>query len=264
MTKRAILTAAVALAGAVALADDKIGTSKAPEILRKVQTELSRKQGYRFTEKVGAPQARGQVPEQNFEGVVKKDFAAVKGSIEAWCKGSVTLVRNGQGRIVEPRQLEMQQSAVAAALKNPAVVTATVIRFGAGSRFTGEEKLGEAECKIAETAADPKTTEEQIREYMRNIKLPAEVGTMDLTGFVDKKKCASTYKAWVGKEDLLFHRIEWTLTIVIDRKKIPPGFADQLPIPENLDVKTVIDVKDYDQELDVEIPKEIRARFGMK
>ncbi len=263
-TAGAILALALA---ATAFGDDKIGNAKAPEILKKVHAELAKKKGWHVTEKIVLPQmpgggGGGMPGDQSFDGVVKKDFAALKGPVEAFCKGPITLVKNAQGKFVEPKDLDGQTGAIAAAVRNPVVIVTDVIRFAGPSTFTSEEKVDEFDCKVAETWADSKSTEEQLKGIVANIKLPAQAGNIDIMQFVDKKKSSSAYKAWIGKETLLFHKVEWTVTVVIDKGKIPGGFGDQLP--DKVEAKYELAIKDYDKDLDVEVPKEIKARFGLK
>lgn len=267
MLKRTVTIVAALALSLAAYGDDKIGNSKAPEVFKKVKAELDKKKGYHAAEKYtlgGLPGGGGGgLPgEQSFEGVVKKDFAALKGSAEVYCKGAVTLVRNAQGQYVEPKQLDGQDGVVAGTVRNPAVVYADILRFSGAATFTSDEKLGEKECKIAETWADGASTEQQLKDIAKNIKLPAQAGNVDVMQFVDKKKSSSSYKVWVGKEDLLFHKIEWTISLSIDKTKIPGGFGDRMP--DKIDAKYDIEIKDYDKDLDVEVPKEIKARFGLK
>ena len=92
MGKRLVgLAVAIALASN-AFGDDKIGTTKAPEILKKVASELSKKKGYHVTEQTILPQVPGggggggglpAADDLKFDGIVKKDCAALKGGAEA-------------------------------------------------------------------------------------------------------------------------------------------------------------------------------------
>jgi len=270
MLKRTFVGLAALAFSLAAFGDDKIGNSKAPEIFKKVAAELAKKKGYHVVEKATVPGLGGRggggmpgMQDQSFDGVVKyKDFAALKGAAEVYCKGAITLTKNPQGKYVEPKDLEGQDGMTAGAVRNPAVVYADALRFHGPATFTGDEKFGEIDCKVAETWADTASTEQQLKDVVKNIKLPAQAGNMDVMQIVDKKKSQSAYKIWVGKEDLLFHKIEWTITIAIDKTKVPGGFGAQLP--DKLDAKVDIEIKDYDKDLDIEIPKEIKARFGLK
>ncbi len=271
MGKRLVgLSVAIALASN-AFGDDKIGTTKAPEILKKVASELSKKKGYHVTEQTVLPQVPGgggggglpSADDLKFEGIVKKDCAALKGGAEAWCKGALILIRTKQGKYVEVKELSDDEKRIAGAVRNPAVIIADIFRFGGASSFTGEETIQEIDCKIAETWADQKTAEEHLKEVVKFIPIPKQfAGNMDITQFLDKKKSSSAYKAWVGKETLLFHRVEWTITAVIDKGKIPGGYGDRLP--DKVELKIELVIKDYDKDLEIEVPKEITAKLGWK
>jgi hypothetical protein len=252
-----------------ALGDDKIGTSKAPEILRKSAVELAKKKGYHVVEKFTPPGRRGgrgggmggeAATEPVFEGLVKKDFAALTGAAEVYCRGSVYLTRNAKGLYIDPKDLpdENDQLLVGSA-RNPAVIVADILRFGQAAAFTSEEKLGEIECKVAETWADAPTTEQHIKDAVKHVRLPREAGMIDVMNLVDKKKSSSSFKVWVGKEDLLFHKIEWTITAFVDKTK---PFTERFP--DKYEAKYALDIKDYDKDTEIELPKEIRAKFGIK
>ncbi len=263
--------------------EDKIGKMKAPETLKKALPEITKKKGYHVNEKVTIPAlggrgGGGQAQEPEFEGVVLKgDLAAMKGALEVYAKGPVTLVKNTKGEFVDPEKLTGQEAQQGTAFKNPALLVAEVFHFLATSAFTNDEAVEGVDCKIVETFADPKTTEDQIKRLLDRIskQIPDQgggggggggmggMGGMlgQLSNYVDKKASSSTYKMWLGKNDLLPYKIEWTLTIVVDKAKIPGGFGAQ--VPDKLEAMTVLKISKYDEALEVDWPKEIRAKFGI-
>lgn len=272
------LVVAMALAFAMtAWGDDKIGNSKAPEVFKKSAAEIAKKKGFHVVEQFTPPGGgrrggggggggngdMGRAPTDTvFEGIVKKDFAALAGAAEVYFKGPLALTRTAKGAYVEPKDLPEEDALVAGAARNPAMILADLWRFGAASAFIADEKLGERECKIAETWADAATTEQHLKDVAKQVRIPRQFGPIDVMMFVDKKKSSSSYKVWVGKEDLLFHKVEWTVVIAIDKTKVPGGFADRWP--DRYEAKYVIEINDYDKDLDYEPPKEIRAKFGLK
>jgi len=268
-----------------AAAEDKIGKSKGPEILKKTAAELAKKKGYHADEKVTIPalggRGGGQGQEPSWEGVVliKGDLASMKGSAEICAKGAVTLVKDTKGAFVEPDKLQGQAAGQAGAFKNPQVLLGEVFRFAATSYTGNDEAVDGVDCKIVETTADPKTTEEQIKSTLDRAAKSmgggggggggggqGPMGGMggmlgNLANYVNKKESTSGYKVWIGKKDLLPYKCEWTLTIVVDKDKIPGGFGAQ--VPEKIEAATEVKISKYDEALEIDWPKEIRAKFGI-
>src|SRR3982751_3826981 len=99
---------------------DKIGKDKAQAVLKKVLAENLKKKSAAISE--SAEMATG--PRKltgTFDGVLRKDFAAVKGSAELYAKGAVTLVNVG-GRFDPPEELQGQDGAGAQGFKNPSLL----------------------------------------------------------------------------------------------------------------------------------------------
>ncbi|HEV3028005.1 MAG TPA: hypothetical protein VG457_10560, partial [Planctomycetota bacterium] len=70
---------------------DKIGKDKAPVVLKKALAEIQKKKGCAISE--AAEMATGPRKVSNtFDGVLRKDFAAVKGSAEVYARGATMLV----------------------------------------------------------------------------------------------------------------------------------------------------------------------------
>jgi hypothetical protein len=245
--------------------EDKIGKKKAPEALKLAGAEMAKKKGYHAGEKITLPQLGGQGggQEPSFDGIVLKDICAMKGSAEVYAKQAVTLVKNTQGQFVDPEQLQGAEQTIAASFRNPWIFVQEVTsRFAATSGFGNDEAVDGVDCKVAETFADEKTTQEQIKEVSSRIGQLRQYGVRDISGFTDKKASNSSYKVWIGKTDLLIRKIEWTLTIAIDKNKIPGGFGQQMP--DKVEAKTELTFSKYDESLDWEWPKEIKAKFGVK
>lgn len=245
---------------------DLIGESKAPVILKKVQGVVAKAKGYHASETVTTPQmgrggqGGGETP--SFEGIVVKDVAAMKGSAELYAKATTVLVKSKQGQFLPPSSFNGQEGTIAGSFRNPAVVMAEYLRFAATAFYDGDEAVEGIDCRIVATTADERTLADQIKEISANMGELKRFGVGDISGYVDKKSSTSSYKAWVGKTDLKVYRLEWHLELIVDKDKIPGGFGQGLP--DKIEASVEIKISKYDEELDWDWPKEIKAKFGVK
>src|SRR5437016_2971159 len=104
----ALLLATGAAAGQDKKDVDKIGKDKAPVVLKKALAEIQKKKSSAISE--AAEMATGPRKVTNtFDGILKKDFAAAKGSAEIYAKGATMLVNTG-GRFDPPDDLQGQEA----------------------------------------------------------------------------------------------------------------------------------------------------------
>jgi hypothetical protein len=243
--------------------EDKIGKSKAPEIMKKASTEIGKKKGYHAAETIsmsGAPQ--GAPGGGDYSGVVKKDFMAFKGTLEIYGKGSSYLVHSG-GSYVPPEELKGQEAGQAAACKNPAVLLNELTRIAGSASYSNDADVDGHACKVLDLVADEAMVKEQLKELGKRIGSNLkQYGITDVSGYLDPKKSTSLYKVYVGKNDLLVYKIEWSLKPHIKEGSVPGN----VPIPnmDNIEAKTEVTISKYDEELDITIPKEIQTKFGVK
>lgn len=238
--------------------EDKIGKEKAPGIVKKSTGEVGKKKGMHFTEAVSVSAMQDQ--SSNFDGVLKKDFAAAKGSAEIYAKGAQYLVRSG-GTFVNPDKLQGQDGIAAGSFRNPYLFLQEVAKLAGTASWGNDADVDGVACKVADLVADEATVKAQIKEFADN--LPSQARQYgDVSGYIDSKKTTSTYKVYIGKKDLLIYKIEWVLKPVIKENSLPPN----VPVQglDDLEAKTELAFSKYEEELDVEIPKEIQQKFGVK
>lgn len=256
---RRVLCAAAALSVAlVAYGDDKIGKSPAPEILKKIKGELDKKKGWHCKELLKFP-GTGAKSEMSGEGIVKKDFVALKGTNEIYSKGPRTLIKDAAEKFVEPKAFSGADAIWPKCYRNPYTLFSNdILRFAVGARWAkSDEMVDGTECKVAETQTDPGTRDDQLKEVMGTI--PPPIAGWDPMSINNPRKSTSAYKVWIGKEDLLIRKIEWVLTMVVDQSK-----AAGYKFPDKIEATWTIEFSNYDEDLDTEIPKEIQKAFGVK
>ncbi len=129
-----------------------------------------------------------------------------------------------------------------------------------GSKWTSDEKTGGADCKVLEGTADAATLEAQLKLFVQGNVAPWDgIPDWDWLAVKDATKTSLTYKLWIGKEDLLLYRAESTLVMGIDGKKKP-----EQDLPSEIRIKWSFDCSDYDKDLDVVVPAEVKGRLGIK
>ena len=237
--------------------DEKL---KPNQLLAKVQGNWARKKGCHLAMDMTSAllSAEPKIEKAEFEGKLIKDFMAVRGSAELYGRGTEKLIRQDR-EFVEPRKATGKVNRIGSLARNPWLVAAELFRFQASATFGSDEKIGDVECRVVETAADEKTVMDQIREVTGTLKSLEQYYIKDFTSITDRKKSSSTYKAWISRESGLPVRIEWKLTIAINKKSIPIG-GDQ--IPDQFTTDYAYKFTKYDTELQVEIPPQVRAKFG--
>lgn len=253
---------AIALLVASALAgfDDKIGKMKAPEALTRSRAAWLKRKGAHVKVTIVSPMVskdgRGEGT-ASFEGKLLRapEFAALRGACEAYCKIGETLVKTAEGEFQDPVKFEGEENRIAAAIRNPSTTLAEVYQFLMTAAFAGDEKLEALDCKVAETAADEKTTLKQIAEISTRVNSPWRKWVKDIAAFCDRKKSASTYRAWVNKEDFSVAKIEWTLLIVFDKKSMPWGGEH---LPDEIKHVWKVEFSNFDKDLEIEIPAGVK------
>ncbi len=244
---------------------DKIGKDKAQVVLKKVLVEYQKKKSAAISE--SAEMATGpRNLTSTFDGVLRKDFAAVKGSAEIYAKGAATLVNVG-GRFDPPDDLQGQDGVGAQGFKNPALLIDEVGRVASPAQFGPDEMVEGKDCKVIDMAADPVLLRAQLKEFgerlNRSFKNMIGFGgaqVFDVRNMMDEKNSAATYHVCVGKDDLLIYRIQYVI-----RPKIKPGSAPpMLRLPEDMDQKVDVKFSKWDEDVPFDIPGVVKAKLGVK
>lgn len=244
---------------------DKIGKDKAPAVLKKALAEIQKKKCAAISE--SAEMATGPRKLTNtYDGILRKDFAAAKGSAEVYAKGGSVLVNTG-GRFDPPEDVQGQEGAGAQGFKNPSLLIDEVGKAASAPQFGPDESVDGKDCKTIDLQADPVLLRAQLKEFAERLNKMfknqlgfAGAQVFDFKNMMDEKNSMATYHVAVGKDDLLVYRIQYAI-----RPKIKPGSAPpNLRLPEDMDQKVDVKFAKWDEDMPFDIPAVIKAKFGVK
>ena len=74
-----------------------------------------------------------------------------------------------------------------------------------------------------------------------------------------EKVSTSRYVLWVGKADLLLHKMEWVLEAETKAASLPPGVQ-----PFKVSLRSEVKFSKWDEDLPFDIPAPVKARWGMR
>jgi hypothetical protein len=255
----------VVLLATGAVAQDKIGKDKAPTVLKKALAEAAKKKSSAITESAELAAGPRRAPASVFEGVLRKDFVAVKGAAEVYGKGATYLVNLG-GRFDPPDAVEGQEATVAMSFRNPSLLLEELARNSAPPQFGPDEMVNGKDCKAVDVALDPALTKQYLKEFgdRMNKALRGAGGgfaqVFDLKNAMDEKNTAGSYHVLIGKEDLLIYQINFVI-----RPRIKPGaLPREFPVPDDMMQKIDVKFSKYDEENPFEIPAVVKAKWGIK
>jgi hypothetical protein len=244
---------------------DKIGKDKPPIVLKKALIEIQKKKVSAISE--SAEMATGPRKLSNtFDGILKKDFAAVKGSAEIYAKGATMLVNTG-GRFDPPDDLQGQEALGAQSFKNPSILIDEVGRVASLPQFGPDEMVDSRDCKTIDVLADPPLLRAQLKSWgdrlnqaFKNQLGFAGAQVFDLKNAMDEKGSMASYHVCIGKDDLLVYRIQWVI-----RPKIKPGsLPPTIRLPEDMDQKIDVRFSKWDEDVPFDIPAVVKAKLGVK
>ena len=260
---------AVLLAAGVGAQDakDKIGKDKPPVVATKALAEARKRKSAAIKEsnQVG-PAAQGAA---QFDGVMRGDFAAVKGAMEIYARGAAVLVNTG-GRFDPPEELKGPEALQALSFRHPALYLADAGKVAASATFGGDEAVDGKDCRVVDLIADAALIKQYLKDLGDRVEkalagqgggpgLFGAGGVFRLANAFDEKGTVATFRLCVGKDDLLPYKFEFVM-----RPKIKPGsLPPQVRLPE-LDQKTEILFSKWDQEVPFEIAGFIKAKWGVK
>ena len=245
---------------------DKIGKDKAPTVLKKALVEVQKKKNAAVKEVSELTAGPQRVPSSTFEGIQRKDFSAVKGAAEIYAKGAFYLVNLG-GRFDPPDQVEGQDAFAAQSFRNPSILLDELGRNSAVPQFGPDEMVDGKDCKVVDVIPDAALLKQHLKEFgerlnrsMRGATGFAGAQIFDLRNAVDEKNTASSYHVCIGKDDLLIYRIDFVI-----RPKIKPGaLPAQIPIPDDMMLKTDVYFSKWDGDAPFDIPGFIKGKWGIK
>ncbi len=248
---------------------DKIGKDKAPTVAKKALMEIQKKKGCAIAESIQVGiDAQQPPPPLTFEGILRKDFAAVKGAGEVYAKGSSYLMNTG-GRFDPPDQVDTQEGAQAGSFRNPSLIFKDLETIVASATFGGDETVDGKDCKVVDFLAGEALVKQHLKEIGERVnksfrRFGGGFGgsIVNFETALDEKKTLATYRVCVGKEDLLVYRLEFVI-----RPKLKPktNLPPQIPLDRlNLDQKTDIKFGKWDEEVAFDIPGVIKAKWAVK
>jgi hypothetical protein len=265
----AALTVLVLAAGGAAGQEkkdaDKIGKEKPPTILKKALAEISKKKGAAISE--AAEMATGpRKLSSTFDGILRKDFAGVKGTAEVYAKGATMLVNTG-GRFDPPDEIQGQDAMGAQSFKNPSLLIDEVGKVNSPLQYGQDESVDGKDCKSIDMMVDPALLRTQLKEFGERLNraFKNQIGfagaqVFDIRNAMDEKASSASYHVCVGKDDLLVYRIQWVI-----RPKIKPGaLPPMVRLPEDMDQKVDVKFSKWDEDVPFDIPAVVKAKMGVK
>ncbi len=147
--------------------EDKIAKLKAPQVLAKAQPAWAKRKGCHFKAEIVSAllSKEGFAPETiGFEGTLIRDFAAFHGSADLFARGREKLIKGKDGLFAEPVKTDGQTNRTGVITRNPSLLLADLFRFSGSAVYGGDEKIGEFDCRIIETAADERSLLDQVKE----------------------------------------------------------------------------------------------------
>ena len=242
-------------AAALAFAADDISKMAAKDVMKKGAANMDALPGYHVSMNVEISGVGGGM---KAEGIyVKPDtyFLKTDAGFEMYLKGKKALANNpANGQWQEAKDLDPAVAAAVAVAQNinPASILAMMSKSGA-SKFREDEKLGEIDCKVVEVPGSPDDVKKLLEDQLKDIPMlkGANAGQ-----FLDTKKSTSMWIAWIGKEDLLVHKMEGNVHAEMKKNQA-------LPIP-SMDQKMTIEFSKHGQELELNAPDEVKQKLGLK
>jgi hypothetical protein len=249
--------------------DDRIGKEKAPAVLKKSLAEVQKKKGAAIAESAELSAGPQKLPPSKFEGVMRKDFAAVKGAAEIYARGSTYLVNLG-GRFDPPDELEGPEGVGAQSYKNPALLIDELGRNTTPPQFGPDETVDGKDCKAVDVEPDAALLKQHLKEFGERLNRAFKRGpgggafggaqVFDMKNALDEKATKASYHVCIGKDDLLIYRIDYVIHPKMKAGALPPQFK----FPAEMDQKIDAHFSKWDEEPAFEIPGVIRNKWGIK
>jgi len=242
--------------------EDQTKRLQAPQVIAKAVKEMNGLSAWHVKTSATGQQFSGE-----FEGTAKKDACAVQGSAEIYCKNESTLVKDGS-RYVETKDLDMQTDTGRAALafRNPALQFGDMNGGARSARFTEDETIGEIECRVIVLDLTKEQKRKIVEKLVSNISLPIPV--RDPMQFIDLDATEADYRVWVGRKDLRIHKYIFRVKPEL-KGGLPgggriPGGGGGAPGVGNMEVKSTTECTKFGEDLEWEIPKEVKSRLGLR
>lgn len=241
--------------------EDKTKGLKNKQVVEKAITETLKQKAFKFTENVTPARMSFTV-----EGSAKcPDFCYMKTEKgELFCSGDKKLVKTDDGKILTLKEVPGNRENMRVNLaRNPmdifSEIKLALIQFA-------DEKLGgptPAEgCVVISVKCLDEQVKEQIYNGLRAIDLGNRMRNWNPDKFIDYKTSRSVYHLQIAKDSLLIKQIVWDFAPSIGFP--PKGRGMNPPDADDVNCKNQIDITQYVEGIDIEIPREIKTRLGIK
>jgi hypothetical protein len=249
--------------------DDKIGKDKAPTVLKKALAEVQKKKSAAISESAELSAGPQKLPPSKYDGVMRKEFAAVKGAAEIYARGATYLVNLG-GRFDPPDELDGPEGFGAQSYKNPALLLDELGKNSAPAQFGPDEAVDGKDCRAVDVEPDAALLKQHLKEFGERLNRAFKRGpgggafggaqVFDMKNALDEKATKASYHVCVGKDDLLIYRVDF----VIHPKLKPGALPPQFKFPTEMDQKIDAHFSKWDEEIAFEIPGVIKNKWGIK
>ena len=279
--KRAAAVLAIAVLASTASAQDGkdakkgIGPKdKAPVVASKMLAEFQKRKSAAVTEShwFGEMIEAAGDPAATFDGVLRKDFSAVKGSAEVYARGTQYLVNTG-ARFDPPEDLEGPEGATAMTYRNPSLFFADLGKIAGSAQFGGEAVVEGKACVQIDFLADAALVKQYLKEIVSRFETRMKgannggfgglVGgrnsLINIANAINEKETVATLHAWVGKDDLSCYKLEFVI-----RPKMKPGaLPERVRIPP-LDQKTVLKFGKWDEDVPFDVAAYVKNKWAIR
>ncbi|MBI3098737.1 MAG: hypothetical protein HYY93_10935 [Planctomycetes bacterium] len=241
------------------LADESLEKLTAPALLVKSIQNTQKQQGYHTTLTVGVGKAKGSP----LEGVVRGDILHVSGDVEAFARGTTVLVQNSDGAWVTRDKAEAKVAQRTAALEHPNILLGLAAKSAKSARFDGEgtEEVNGVACRKIVCTGD-KEAKKALCEILNDLRRETQKGGTVNTSVFDLDRTSLVYTIYASTADGLLYRVECALDATIDKNKARARASAGLP--GEFSMTRSIDFKQYNGEIDFEVPPPVAAKIGRK
>lgn len=264
----AAIVLAMAAGGWTAQDEDKIGKLSAPAALQKSLRTVSKATIVAISQKSEFAVGQ-QKTETQFDGVLKKDFAGVKGTQEVYAKGDKYLVKVG-ARYDPPSKILEPEGIQAASFKNPALILKELGMALRRAQYTADEDVDGERCALVVIQCDPRMVKMHLKELGDRItqSFKARAGNNGGGFFAeffggrdlfDQKASTSTFAVWIARKDLLIRKVEWIVDPVM-KKNLPSPRLAALKFATRISVT----FSKWDGDVPFVVPGVIKAKFRIR
>lgn len=242
-----------------ALAADNFEKLTAPALAVKAIQNTQKQQGYHTILGIEVMQQPVSI-----EGVVRGDLLHATGEPEAFARGSSTVVKNTDGTWVTPDKADGRTGQMAAAIEHPNVLLNLISRATKSAKFDGDgtEDVNGVACRKITCVGDKEAKKASVEALVAMRREGGKTGGVFNASVFDIERSVLVYTIYASTADGLVYQVKSDLDAVIDKNKSRMGPAAGMP--GGFALKRTIDFKQYNGELEFEVPPAAAAKLGKK